>query len=303
MGFFLPFFPIFRSQTKDPVTAAAMSNLHAHFLSSGGVTVDNIIKVAPITLNSLICKVGFHNRKTEYIQKTAQILKDQYKGDIPDTIEGLTALPGVGPKMGYLALSCAWNRVEGIGVDVHVHRISNRLGWVKSKEPEQTREALQEWLPRELWTVINHLLVGFGQQICLPINPRCSDCKVNHLCAEGKKVVRKINGTPAKSKVKAETVKVEHEISIKKEEEEENNGEREESMSGQLSAAGNAKIASLNQFIFKAPNNLKSPLKQEESNQSISVKDSPGYTARSTKRSNSQVDSAERSPATRARRK
>ena len=85
----------------------------------------------------------------EYIRKTTEILKEQ-GGDIPRTVEGLCKLPGVGPKMAYLVMKCAWDDVCGIGVDTHVHRISNRLGWVKktTKNPEDTRKALEDWLPR-----------------------------------------------------------------------------------------------------------------------------------------------------------
>ena len=91
-------------------------------------------------------------------------------------------LPGVGPKMAYLCMQHAWKSNVGIGVDVHVHRISNRLGWVRTKKPEETRRDLEEWLPKEYWDSINLMLVGFGQTICTPMAPRCSQCKVNHLC-------------------------------------------------------------------------------------------------------------------------
>jgi endonuclease-3 len=90
-------------------------------------------------LDGHIYAVGFHTKKAGYIKRTAEILRDQFDGDIPDTIEGLVSLPGVGPKMGYLALQNAWDKNLGIGVDVHVHRIANRLGWTESKTPEETR--------------------------------------------------------------------------------------------------------------------------------------------------------------------
>lgn len=148
------------SQTKDPVTAEAMDNLKKH-----GLTVDNILKTDDSTLHSLIQKVGYNNKKVVYIKKTTQILKEKYNGDIPATVEELVKLPGVGPKMAYLAMQVAWKkymtllilwlisfRPVGIGVDVHVHRICNRLGWVKNtKNPEETRVALQEWLPKDRW--------------------------------------------------------------------------------------------------------------------------------------------------------
>ncbi|KAJ5210910.1 Endonuclease III conserved site-2 [Penicillium cf. griseofulvum] len=184
------------SQTKDTVTAVAMQRLHTE-LGDGTASVQdvkikqeeddskptdstlnltNILAVDPTRLNELIRTVGFHNNKTKYIKATALILRDQYGGDIPSTPEGLMGLPGVGPKMAYLCLSAAWGKHLGIGVDVHVHRITNLWGWNKTKTPEETRKALQSWLPRDKWHEINKLLVGLGQTVCLPVKRRCGDC-------------------------------------------------------------------------------------------------------------------------------
>ena len=125
-------------------------------------------------------------RKVEYLKKTSQILIDEYDGDIPDTVEGLVALPGVGPKMAHLAMNIAWEKPTGIGVDTHVHRISARLGWTEgAKTPEDTRKSLESWLPEEKWIEINWLLVGFGQQTCLPIKPKCEECLNRRLCPYG----------------------------------------------------------------------------------------------------------------------
>lgn len=169
------------SQTKDTTNAIAMRRLQTE-LPAPGLTLETILDVDPMRLNELIYVVGFHNNKTRYIKATALILRDNFAGDIPDTIEGLMSLPGVGPKMAYLCLSAAWGRTEGIGVDVHVHRITNLWGWHKTKTPEETRLTLQAWLPRDKWHEINHLLVGFGQTICLPVG---RDCKVCTLSAKG----------------------------------------------------------------------------------------------------------------------
>lgn len=162
------------SQTKDTVTAAAVRTLQAEL--EGGLSVASILKVEPEVLNRLIGKVGFHNNKTKYLKATAQVLLDKFEGDIPDTITGMTALPGVGPKMAYLCMSAAWGRDEGIGVDVHVHRITNLWRWHKTKTPEETRAALEAWLPKEKWHDINHLLVGFGQTWCPPVGRKCDAC-------------------------------------------------------------------------------------------------------------------------------
>ncbi|KAI9714472.1 MAG: DNA N-glycosylase and apurinic/apyrimidinic (AP) lyase [Bogoriella megaspora] len=162
------------SQTKDTVTAAAMARLRTEI--PGGLAVKTLLATPPDTLNEMIGKVGFHNTKTKNLHKVAAILEKDFDGDIPDTIEGLVSLPGVGPKMAYLCMSSAWGRTEGIGVDVHVHRITNLWGWHKTNQPEETRMMLQSWLPKDKWHEINHLLVGLGQTICTPVGRRCGDC-------------------------------------------------------------------------------------------------------------------------------
>jgi endonuclease III len=137
----------------------------------------------------------------KYIKNTTAILKEEYSGDIPNTVESLCRLPGVGPKMAHLCMNIGWGIVTGIGniagfqeftvklltptspgVDTHVHRISNRLGWVNSKNPEDTRKQLEDWLPKEYWDEVNHLLVGFGQTLCRPVHPRCGDCLNKDTC-------------------------------------------------------------------------------------------------------------------------
>lgn len=181
-----------------------------------GFNLNSVLALEPTQLNGFINKVGFHNLKTKYIKQTAEILRDKFDSDIPDTIEGLVSLPGVGPKMAYLTMSAAWGRDEGIGVDVHVHRITNLWGWHKTQNPEQTRAALESWLPKDKWHDINNLLVGFGQTICLPVGRKCGDCKLGErgMCPSAvvgakKKVKKEVvvktdpDGEPA---VKKETV-------------------------------------------------------------------------------------------------
>ncbi|EXJ54792.1 endonuclease III [Cladophialophora yegresii CBS 114405] len=176
------------SQTKDTVTAAAMQRLHTELgprdgdgqgklqLPQSALNIENVISCDATHLDSLIGKVGFHNNKTKYIKQVARILKDEYNSDIPDSVEGLVRLPGVGPKMAYLCMSAAWGKDEGIGVDVHVHRITNLWGWHKTKTPEETRMWLEGWLPRDKWHEINKMLVGLGQTVCLPVGRRCGEC-------------------------------------------------------------------------------------------------------------------------------
>ncbi|KAJ2939734.1 hypothetical protein O0L34_g17926 [Tuta absoluta] len=212
------------SQTKDQVTFAAMERLREK-----GLTVDNILKISDEELGKLIYPVGFWKTKVKYIKKTTQTLKEQYNGDIPDSVDKLCKLTGVGPKMAHICMKVAWNKVTGIGVDTHVHRISNRIGWVKkpTSTPEDTRKALETWLPNEIWGEVNHLLVGFGQTICLPIGPMCHECLNNDICPSkglGRKSPNKTPGktpnkTPGKTPIKTEVndVKQGDVLKVKKE--------------------------------------------------------------------------------------
>ena len=108
---------------------------------------------------------------------------------MPLDVEKLMEFPGVGPKIAHLCVNVLRpHDASGIVVDVHVHRISNRLGWVKTNEPEETRIALQDLLPKENWDEINHLLVGFGQQVCQAISPHCNVCMAKPICPSGSKL-------------------------------------------------------------------------------------------------------------------
>lgn len=176
------------SQTKDQVTSAAMTKLRNH-----GLTVDNILATPEAKVGELIYPVGFWRRKAEYIKRATQILKEKYNGDIPPTLKELVQLPGVGPKMAHIVMDVGWHHVTGIGVDTHVHRISNRLKWLKKQtnNPEETRIGLEDWLPRDLWSEVNVLLVGFGQQICLPVGPRCTECLNSDICPFGRQEIKR----------------------------------------------------------------------------------------------------------------
>ncbi|EHA52054.1 DNA repair protein Ntg1 [Pyricularia oryzae 70-15] len=221
------------SQTKDTVNAVAMARLKKELppFEEGappGLNLENVLAVEPALLNELIWQVGFHNNKTKYIKQAAVILRDKYNSDIPDTIAGLTSLPGVGPKMAHLCMSApnGWNRVEGIGVDVHVHRITNLWGWNKTNNPEATRAALESWLPRDRWREINWLLVGLGQTVCLPVGRKCGDCELGlrGLCraADRKKVNERLRRREDVKEEKEEELVVEKQEVLLKREDEEN---------------------------------------------------------------------------------
>uniref|UniRef100_A0A0K6S7R4 Endonuclease III homolog n=2 Tax=Chromera velia CCMP2878 TaxID=1169474 RepID=A0A0K6S7R4_9ALVE len=170
------------SQTKDEVVAACMGRLRAR-----GLSLQTILSMPEDELRTLLYGVGFHNNKTKFIKTTAKILQDQHGGDVPKTFDEMVALPGIGPKMTHIILSACWGVVEGIAVDIHVHRIANRLRWVKTKTPEETEKKLKEWLPRDKWRDVNILLVGFGQQICTPVKPQCGVCLCRPFCPEGRR--------------------------------------------------------------------------------------------------------------------
>jgi len=170
----------------------------------GGLSLEGILGATDTEIQQCINKVGFWRRKTDYIRRTAEILRDKFDGDVPKTIEDLLILPGVGPKMGFLCLQAAWGIQEGIGVDTHVHRITNRLGWHKkpTTDPEETRVNLESWLPKELHNHVNIMLVGLGQTICLPIGPRCDLCHLGQMedspCPSKRKVL--VKGAKAQAK-------------------------------------------------------------------------------------------------------
>lgn len=170
---------ILSSRTKDTVNSSVMNKLREY-----GLTVEHIRHTSVEKLTELIHPVGFKNTKAKNIKKVVEILHEQYADDVPGDYEGILALPGVGPKMALLMMSVAWNRTVGISVDVHVHRISNRLKWTgvrTTSQPEQTRKSLEGWLPREYWEEVNGMLVGFGQQICKH-KPLCSSCLNKEIC-------------------------------------------------------------------------------------------------------------------------
>lgn len=165
------------SQTKDEVTAAAMKRLQEKIKP---LSPSNLLNYSAEQIGQLLKPVGFYRRKGEYVRAVAMICSKNGYDDIPSTLEGLIALPGVGPKMALLTLQVAWGKVEGIAVDVHVNRISKRLGWTSQLKPERTRRDLEDLIDDfDVWKEVNSLLVGFGQTICLPRGPRCSQCIID----------------------------------------------------------------------------------------------------------------------------
>jgi endonuclease III len=164
------------ARTKDQTTAAAAGRL---FKTVN--TVDDLDKINRRTLEKLIFPVGFYHVKAKNLKKWPAIIRRRFKDTFPSTIEGLVELPGVGRKTANLVVAVAFNK-PAVCVDVHVHRIFNRLGYLVSKTPLETEMLLRKHLPVRYWTTFNSYFVSFGQHTCFPINPRCNRCPVYAYC-------------------------------------------------------------------------------------------------------------------------
>ena len=134
------------------------------------------------TISKLIYPAGFYRNKAASLKKIAVILIEKYNSEVPAQMEELLTLPGVGRKTANLVLNEAFN-IDAICVDIHVHRISNRCGWLLSKFPEETEMILREILPKKYWKRINYLLVLYGQKLCRPVSPYCSCCVIGKYCS------------------------------------------------------------------------------------------------------------------------
>lgn len=165
-------------RTKDEVTAAASRRLLAI-----ARTPRKLAKTHVRTIERAIYPVGFYKTKARFLKAIARRLIDEYGGRVPDTIDELLTFNGVGRKTANLVVTMGYGK-DGICVDTHVHRISNRTGLVNTKTPEETEYALMEVLPRKYWIGYNELLVRFGQQVCKPISPHCSTCVLKPDCPQ-----------------------------------------------------------------------------------------------------------------------
>jgi endonuclease-3 len=163
-------------RTKDKTTAWASQRLFRVVDTPG-----EMVKLPISDLKRLIYPVGFYRNKAKVILEISKRLIKDFNGIVPNKIEDLLAFKGVGRKTANLVLGLGY-KVPSICVDTHVHRISNRLGWVRTIKPEQTEEALKKIIPKAYWIKLNTILVAFGQNICLPISPYCSKCYVNNFC-------------------------------------------------------------------------------------------------------------------------
>jgi endonuclease-3 len=165
------------AQTRDPVTAAASARLFRV-----ARTPRTMAKLTAAHIQRLIYPVSFYRHKARHVRETCRILVERHGARVPGTMEELLALPGVGRKTANLVLILSFKSLKNICVDTHVHRISNRLGWVKTRTPEETEQALYKATSARWWPYINLYLVTWGQNVCKPVYPRCGDCVIAADC-------------------------------------------------------------------------------------------------------------------------
>jgi len=163
-------------RTKDDVTEQASRRLFEI-----ATTPESILAIPLDKLSSLIYPVGFYKTKAKTLHHVSHEIINRFSGKVPDTIDDLLTLNGVGRKTANLVITLGYNKL-GICVDTHVHRISNRLGIVKTTSPTETEFALRKILPKKYWIIYNDLLVSYGQRVCKPISPFCSLCKLSAHC-------------------------------------------------------------------------------------------------------------------------
>jgi endonuclease III len=167
------------AQTRDPVTAEASARLF-----SAARTPRAMAKLTEKEIERLIYPVSFYRHKSKHVRETCRILVGRFNGRVPGTMEELLTLPGVGRKTANLVLILSFKSRKNICVDTHVHRISNRLGWVKTGTPEETEQALYRRTRERWWPYINLYLVTWGQNVCRPIYPRCGACAIHEHCPQ-----------------------------------------------------------------------------------------------------------------------
>ena len=172
---------ILSARTRDEITTKVINSLFTEFKNPNELSEANLKD-----LKKAIQKIGFYNVKAARIKEVSQIIVEKYNGKVPPNIGDLLTLPGVGRKTANCVLVYGFKK-PAIPVDVHVHRISNRIGIANTKKPEETEIVLQKSIDRNYWTRINETFVTFGQNICLPKNPKCNVCHLTKLCKYYKK--------------------------------------------------------------------------------------------------------------------
>ena len=164
-------------RTKDEVTAKASLRLLGKYS-----TPEKILRLSTKQIEKLIYPVGFYKTKSRRIKEISRILIKKYNSKVPDDFDELMKLKGVGEKTAAITMVYGHRKADFIPVDVHVHVIANRLGWVKTKTPEKTMEELMKIIPKKYWYDLNDLFVQFGQHVCITVSPWCSICPIKKYC-------------------------------------------------------------------------------------------------------------------------
>lgn len=165
------------ARTQDATTHAASTRLFKR-----ARTPHSMARLSVEEIETLIYPVSFYRNKARFVKATCDALVRDFGGRVPSTLDEMVRLPGVGRKTANLVMILAFKSRKNICVDIHVHRISNRLGWVRTLTPEQTEQALYAVLDRRWWPIVNLYLVTWGQNICRPVYPRCGECILSRYC-------------------------------------------------------------------------------------------------------------------------
>lgn len=190
----VPVVELIESQTRDPFKILVATVLSAR--TKDGMTAKvcmrlfkkvskpaDLMSLSESDIQNLIYPVGFYKNKATYLKKIPFVLKERFDGIIPTTVDELIQLPGVGRKTANLVVAVAFKK-PAICVDIHVHRMSNRLGLVRTKTPYETEMRLRKKLPKKYWLKINNYFVAYGQAICTPVSPWCSKCALQKYCKQ-----------------------------------------------------------------------------------------------------------------------
>src|SRR6188474_3331302 len=168
---------ILSARTQDATTHAASTRLFRR-----ARTPRTMARLDAKEIETLIYPVSFYRNKARHVKACCEMLVDRHRGRVPSTMADLVTLPGVGRKTANLVLILGFKSQRNICVDIHVHRISNRMGWVRTSDPEETEQALYRAIPARWWAVTNLYLVTWGQNVCRPVRPRCADCAISRDC-------------------------------------------------------------------------------------------------------------------------
>jgi endonuclease-3 len=167
---------ILSARTRDEVTTTVIKALFSRFKNPDELSRANLNDI-----KKRIKKIGFYNVKASRLKEVSQLIIKKYNGEVPSNLDDLLTLPGVGRKTANCVLVYGFKKAA-IPVDIHVHRISNRIGIVNTKNPEETENVLQKSIDKKYWIRVNETFVTFGQNICLPIKPKCNVCQLTKMC-------------------------------------------------------------------------------------------------------------------------